>query len=114
MHANIVHPDPVLTKVRPAQASMQPNLKVCEEILPMTRHLCTQAHNLKHRCAPNWRWGAQPAGRASRDLHAEDWHVRCSHASAVCGERCGWRSASGRHFAFGIDRTAVVLTVSRS
>ena len=72
MHDNIVHPDPVLTKVRPAQASMQPNLKVCEEILPMTRHLCTQAHNLKHRCAPNWRWGAQPAGRASRNLHAED------------------------------------------
>ena len=57
---------------------------------------------------------AQPAGRASRDLQAEDRHVRCGHARAVCGERCGWGSAAGRHFAFGIGRTFVVLTVSRS
>ena len=57
---------------------------------------------------------AQPAGRASRDLQAEDWHVRCGHARAVCGERCGWHSATGRHFAVGIDRYTVAQIDSRS
>ena len=57
---------------------------------------------------------AQPAGRPSGDLHAEDLHVRCGHASAVCNGRCGWRSAAGRHFAFVYDRKTVVLAWARS
>lgn len=28
--------------------------------------------------------------------------------------KCGWRSAAGRHFAFGIDRYNGALTVGRS
>jgi len=30
MHPNIIHPDPALAEVHPAQASMQPNLVMCE------------------------------------------------------------------------------------
>ena len=69
MHPNIIHPDPALAEVHPAQASMQPNLVMCEKMLAPTRHRCTQAHNFKHWFALNWRWGAPPAGNSSRQVH---------------------------------------------
>ena len=68
--------------------------------------LCCVAGCLDSGAGPGWR---RQAGCGNRGLHAEDWHVRCGYASTVCRERCGWRSAAGRHFVFGYDRYTVVL-----
>ena len=73
--------------------------------------LCCVAGCLDSGAGPGWR---RQAGCGNRGLQAEDWHVRCGHASSVCGERGGWRSTAGRHFAFGFDRKTVVLIADRS